>query len=89
VGRRPTERVPFFVVGYEGWATVGTAKAKLNDNLIDGILVINPGVFVSGMHFGGMTEEGPNALWGLVACLHEATNAVKQNTPDIRKYLTR
>ena len=88
VGRKPTERIPFFAVGYEGWKKTDTLKAKLAEGTIDGILVIDPGVFVSNCHFGDILSSGEAALWGFISCLHEATNSLKQNTPQPFKYVT-
>lgn len=87
VGRPPTERIPFFAVGYEGWKQQDTLKAKLGEGTIDGILVIDPGEFASGSNFGDILSSGAAALWGFISCLHEATNALKQNTPQPYEYL--
>ncbi len=88
VGRKPTERIPFFAVGYEGWKKEDKLKAKLEEGTIDGILVIDPGVFVSNCHFGDILSSGEAALWGFISCLHEATNCLKQNTPQPYEYVT-
>jgi Domain of unknown function (DUF6602) len=87
VGRRPTDRIPFFAVGYEGWKQQAALEAKLGEGTIDGILVIDPGVFVSSSDFGSILSSGEAALWGLIACLHEATNSLKQNTPKPYEYV--
>jgi len=88
VGRAPTERIPFFAVGYEGWKKADTLKAKLGEGTIDGILVIDPGLFVSNCQFGDIMSSGETALWGFISCLHEATNSLKQNTPQPYEYVT-
>jgi len=88
VGRRPTERIPFFAVGYEGWKQQDTLKAKLGEGTIDGVLVIDPGVFASSSKFGDILSSGEAALWGFISCLHEATNSLKQNTPQPYEYVT-
>jgi Domain of unknown function (DUF6602) len=87
VGRRPSDRIPFFVVGYEGWKQQDSLKAKLAEGAIDGILVIDPGLFVSSSSFGDRLSSGEAALWGLISCLHEATNSLKQNTPEPYEYV--
>ena len=86
-GRPPTKRIPFFAVGYEGWKRPATLKAKLGEGAIDGILVIDPGVFASSGNFGDILSSGAAALWGFISCLHEATNDLKQNTPQLYDYV--
>ena len=88
VGRQPTKRIPFFAVGYEGWKQQDTLKAKLREGTIDGILVIDPGLFASNSNFGDILSSGEAALWGFISCLHEATNSLKQNTPQPYEYVT-
>jgi hypothetical protein len=46
-GWQPTERIPLFAAGYTGWKTIDVLKKHLADGPIDGILVIDPGLFVS------------------------------------------
>jgi hypothetical protein len=87
VGHPPTEQIPFFAVGYEGWKQQGTLQAKLRAGNIDGILVIDPGVFASSSNFGDILSTGEAALWGFISCLHEATNSLKQNTPQLYDYV--
>ena len=87
VGREPATRIPFFAVGYEGWKKEDTVKEKLKEGDIDGILVIDPGVFVSSKDFGEISSSGEAALWGFISCLHEATNSIKQNTPQFYDYV--
>ena len=81
------ERIPFFTVGYEGWKQQATLNAKLGERTLDGILVIDPGVFASSSNFGDILSSGELALWGFISCLHEATNALKQNTPQPYEYV--
>jgi hypothetical protein len=38
--------IPLFVVAYEGWKDEQKLEEKLEDGTVDGILVINPGLFV-------------------------------------------
>lgn len=88
VGRPPTERIPFFVVGYQGWKKQDTTKSKLREGAIDGILVIDEGLFASSSDFSDILASREAALWGFVSCLHEATNSLKQNTPQPYEYVT-
>jgi len=78
MGTQPTNDIPLFIVGYTGWNQIQT----LRDNIatvpnIDGILVINQGLFVSSTRFGGFSATGPWALWGLISCLHNSMSTMK------------
>jgi hypothetical protein len=46
-GGRPSTRVPFFAVGYTGWKSLETLVEKVEDGLIDGILIIDAMLFAS------------------------------------------
>lgn len=71
-------KIPLFVAGFKGWQRLDTVQNKLaSAPEISGILVIEPGIFVSSAQFGGVTATGPWALWGLIACLHQATGFLK------------
>ena len=89
MGQGPQTRIPLFVAGYTGWKTMSTVQQHLNANPnIDGILVIDSGLFVSNAHFGGVTASGPWALWGLICCLHQATSTLKSASTNPGEYAT-
>lgn len=46
-GGLPPTRVPFFAVGYTGWKTLGTLEEKVQDGMVDGILIIDAELFAS------------------------------------------
>jgi hypothetical protein len=76
-GSPPTPDIPHFVASYTGWNQAATVTAKLAAAQgIDGVLIIDAGIFVSSARFGGMTATGPLSLWGLICCLHQATNSL-------------
>ena len=75
-GWQPTQWVPLFAAGYTGWKNKDALQQHLQDGPIDGILVIDPGLFVSASEFGGVIADGPWALWGLIACVHQATSVL-------------
>jgi hypothetical protein len=78
MGEVPGPKIPFFAVGYTGLARLDTLKAKLQNQNIDGILVIDKGLFISGSSFHEITVEGsPWALWGLIQCMHPAASVLK------------
>ena len=76
-GDEPFPRIPVFAAGYVGWKQVSTLKQNLDPDLIQGILVIDPGLFVSTTTFQGIEGAGPWSLWGLISCLHQSTTTVK------------
>jgi hypothetical protein len=76
-GAPPTADIPLFVAAYTGWNQVPTVAAKLAAAQgIDGVLIVDAGIFLSSPRFGSMTATGPLSLWGLVCCLHQATNSL-------------
>jgi hypothetical protein len=76
----PPTQIPLFAVGYTGWKQLETVKQKANDGVVDGILVIDKGLFSTKQTFpNGMYAEGPLSLWGLISCLHSATAAIAIN----------
>lgn len=86
MGRPPQQRIPLFIVGYTGWATNSTLKDHVDSNPnIDGALIINPGLFYSKFP-GGLTANGPWALWGLISSLHQITSSLKAAATDPIQY---
>lgn len=75
-GFQPPTHIPLFAVGYTGWKTMDTVQQRLNDGIVEGILVIDSGLFASVPLFQGITAQGDWSLWGLIACLHQVTNVV-------------
>ena len=67
MGPPPGSRIPLFVVGYTGWAQMETVKEHLSNGPIDGILIIQTGIFINADTFGSIVGTGPWALWGLIA----------------------
>jgi hypothetical protein len=56
-------------------------KSKLNEEKnLDGILVIDSGLFVSNNELQEITATGPWSLWGLIQCLHLATSTLKASS---------
>jgi hypothetical protein len=75
-GTMPRSRIPFFAVGYKGWSTISPMAERLDPTLVNAILVIENGLFASAPDFGGLRLTGPAGLWGLIACLQQATECV-------------
>ena len=71
-------KIPLFVASYTGWNQLETVEQKITATQeISGILVIDPGIFLSSPAFGSIKATGPWALWGLIVCLHQATGFLK------------
>jgi hypothetical protein len=75
-GLIPPNRIPLFAVGYTGWSSMATVKQHLSDGIVEGILIIDSGLFASVPLFQGITEQGDWSLWGLVTCLHQVTHVI-------------
>ncbi len=83
------EHIPLFVVGYTGWKTIETVQTKLNSAAeISGILIIDEGLFVASPEFHGTVRTGSWSLWGLICCLHLATQSLKAASTDPVAYAT-
>lgn len=81
------EHIPLFSVGYSGWKNAKTVKSHLVvATEISGILVIDAGIFVSSPEFGGVVAHGDWCLWGLISCLHLATQSLKLASTDPFQY---
>jgi hypothetical protein len=89
MGMAPPTNIPLFVAGYTGWSQPQTVLQKLQAApQIDGILIIDPGIFVSSPRFWGIQAQGPVALWGLIHCLHQATSGLRAATTNPMSYVT-
>src|SRR5262249_15059013 len=63
MGMAPPERISLFVASYTGWRTPEVLKQHIAETPgIDGILIIDQGIFVSSDSFGGMVATGPWSL---------------------------
>ena len=72
------EHIPLFVVGYTGWKSIEPLESNLNNAAeISGILIIDEGLFVASPEFDGLHGIGSWSLWGLICCLHLATQSLK------------
>jgi hypothetical protein len=87
VGFEPPERIPLFAVGYTGWKKLETLQEKLTDGPVEGILVVDSGLFASPKG-RGVLAKGPWALWGLIASLTLLTSVPHISMPDPHVYAT-
>jgi hypothetical protein len=89
MGLSPFPFIPLFAVGYVGWTTAQTIQQQLaaaNEELA-GVLVIDPGLYVSRFN-GGTMAQGAAALWAFICDLHLVTNSLQSASTDPMAYLT-
>lgn len=78
MGMPPSPDIPFFVAGYTGWATLATVQSNLaSAPNVDGVLIIDKGIFVASPRYGGLVGSGPMALWAFISLLHAITNSLQ------------
>lgn len=79
----PGDKIPFFAIGYEGWGKSETIKKKLGSE-INGILVINQGLFVSNSlgnnEIWSLSEAW--SLWGLIYHLYKSLSSLFVSSID-------
>ena len=86
MGVPPGEQIPLFAVGYTGWHKMEAVVEHLEPGVVDGVLVIDSGLFASGKEFMGLTATGPWSLWGLISCLHQAACNLKSTSANPIQY---
>jgi hypothetical protein len=86
MGMGPLPFVPLFAVGYTGWATMQSLEQNLAaaPEVIVGILVIDPGLYISRF---GVVAQGSAALWALICDLHTITNSLQSASTDPTAYV--
>jgi hypothetical protein len=75
--------IPIFAVGYKGWGSPEKLEEKLAEGIVDGILVIENGLFIQDRIVPGLTKsaQGAWALWAFIVALHQ-TAAVLSRAPN-------
>ena len=76
-------RVPIFAVGYKGWKTIETLIEHLEEGDVDGILVLDPPLFVS----KSVKIQGDTALWAFICSLDNATKQISQISSNPLAYI--
>ncbi|WP_152622816.1 DUF6602 domain-containing protein [Archangium violaceum] len=80
-------RVPIFAVGYKGWSSIETAREYLAQKVVDGILIIENGIFVWDSRITQslvLIEEaqGPWALWLFITALSRIVRTLTNTSTD-------
>ena len=78
----PMKEIPIFAVGYTGWKNIETVREKTYSGVVDGVFVIDKGLFSTRGDFpyGLWANDGPRSLWAFISCLHTATNSIVINS---------
>ncbi|WP_447888760.1 DUF6602 domain-containing protein [Serratia fonticola] len=81
-------KVPYFVVGYSGWDKLETLSGKLDESqgVVDGILQLDNGFFVSNSAFDNVKAKDASGLLAFLHVLHEASSYVKNPTASLISY---
>jgi hypothetical protein len=76
--------VPYFVVGYTGWTTLETLMTNCASSPVDGVLVIDAGLFFCKPF--NLQATGDLALWGLIVSLSAVSTGLKAVSTDLGGY---
>ena len=76
------EQIPHFAVGYRGWKTMATLQKKLDASHLDGLLVLDRGLFCGSKY----RETGPGSLYAFFISLQELTGSLISALSDYKAY---
>jgi len=84
-------RVPLFAVGYTGWKSQDAVWQHLEEGIVDGILIIEDGLFVWNRTILPVAQlpgipTGAWALWGLIIALHRLGTSLQSTSLDLALY---
>lgn len=82
------ERIPLFVIAYEGWSQLDTVRSKIDEIGIDGILVLQPKALFAGRIYDHevTTATDENALWAFICALSFRATQILDATCDLFAY---
>lgn len=78
--------IPIFAVGYKGWQTLKSLEKHLEEDKVDGILVLESGLFASNSRFGNIRADGDSSLWAFICALDSATKMLAEIKYDPLRY---
>lgn len=93
VGRPPPKRIPVFVVGFQGWESSAILRNHLgscnsgDNEIISGILQIDPAVYITSTRFPDHAFEGDRALFGFLLSLEELMSSMIASKPAFKPYV--
>ena len=77
------KKIPHFAVGYRGWKQIEKLKEKSEEQNLDGILVLDSGLYY-GKKYNG---TGVGSLFAFLMTLEELTRNMISATPDYASYI--
>lgn len=82
------DRVPFYIFAYQGWNQLDTVKSKIQEEGIDGILILDPQPLFAGRIYGTEIQMGTeeNALWAFICAIHFNATQILDATCDLFAY---
>lgn len=78
-----SKNIPHFAVGYRGWKTQEKLKEKLEEQDMDGILVLDSGLYCGKMYQG----VGVGSLFAFLMTLEYHTGRMISATPNYQAYI--
>jgi hypothetical protein len=79
---RVSEQIPHFAVGYRGWKTMATMQRKLDESNLDGLLVLDSGLYCGKQY----RETGPQSLYAFFITLQELTGSLISVLSEYKAY---
>lgn len=77
-----SQQIPYFAVGYRGWKTMDTLQKKFEQSELDGLLILDSGLFCGKKY----QEKGPSALYAFFMVLQELTGGLISALSDYKAY---
>lgn len=83
-----SKKIPHFAVGYRGWKKQETIKEKLEEQKLDGILVLDTGIYHGKTLQGTRVEShGVQSLLAFLMAIEELTGSMISAKPNYLAYL--
>ena len=70
--------VPLLAIGFTGWKTLATVRRRLEGEAVDGVFIIENGLFCVHKKYKVQDVEGDPvaALWTFLCCLHDRVTSI-------------
>ena len=81
--KKQSDSIPLFAIGYRGWKTMETLRDKLDQSNLEGILVLESGLFCGRKY----QEKGPEALYAFFMTMQELTGNLIHAFSDYDAYV--
>jgi uncharacterized protein DUF6602 len=93
VGGRPPNKIPVFIVGYEGWANAETARANLETCnqqgvVVSGVLQLQPSYYIGAQpDYAGLSFTDERGLFGFLLSIEHLTSSMLGSKPPFMAYM--